>query len=173
MRWLCLGQENAKIFGEPCEHVQTLQGSYWWFLCSASVNVRLWRLGEYRNNDTQLPHLIDPDWIISQLGMTVVSIGHKRTKGWATIDLAKVNFYCWTHGTLTRVNIVIDIWYKTKKVCNGWLQVLLHYANSALHPHPPQFSSPLLSSPLLSSPPLSSPPLSCFRCHSSSTFKYV
>jgi hypothetical protein len=28
MRWLCLGQENAKIFGEPCEHVQTLQGSY-------------------------------------------------------------------------------------------------------------------------------------------------
>ncbi|KAG2740145.1 hypothetical protein P692DRAFT_20881200 [Suillus brevipes Sb2] len=59
-----------------------------------SVNVRLWRLGEYRNNDTQLPHLIDPDWIISQLGMTVVSIGHKRTKAWATIDLAKVNFYC-------------------------------------------------------------------------------
>lgn len=61
------------------------------FFHSASIKVQLWKLGEYRN-ETQLPYLIDPDWIISQLGMSVVSIGRERTKVWATVDLAKVSF---------------------------------------------------------------------------------
>lgn len=59
-------------------------------MASASVNVHLWELGEYRDQDTQLPPLINPEWIYSQLALTTVSIGESRQKVWATIDLAKV-----------------------------------------------------------------------------------
>lgn len=59
-------------------------------LPSYSADVRLWKLGEYTDQETQLPLLIDPDWIVGQLGMTTVSIGKDRTKVWATIDLSKV-----------------------------------------------------------------------------------
>ena len=57
---------------------------------SEAVNVRLWELGEYRDHDARLPHLIDPRWINGQLARTTVSIGSTRTKVWATVDLAKV-----------------------------------------------------------------------------------
>jgi hypothetical protein len=57
---------------------------------SANVNVRLWDLGEYQDQDASLPAFIDPDWIKGHLAMTTVSIGQSRTKVWATIDLAKV-----------------------------------------------------------------------------------
>ncbi|KAG1774332.1 hypothetical protein EV702DRAFT_1047887 [Suillus placidus] len=52
-----------------------------------SADVRLWQLGEYKSRETQLPSLINPDWIVGHLGMTTVSIGKDRTKVWATIDL--------------------------------------------------------------------------------------
>jgi hypothetical protein len=58
---------------------------------SADVNVHLWDLGEYQDQDAAgFPAFIDPDWIKGQLAMTTVSIGQNRTKVWATIDLAKV-----------------------------------------------------------------------------------
>ncbi|KAF8834357.1 hypothetical protein BDN67DRAFT_1016592 [Paxillus ammoniavirescens] len=41
----------------------------------ASVNVRLWELGEFRGQESQLPELIELDWLHSLLGMAVVSIG--------------------------------------------------------------------------------------------------
>jgi hypothetical protein len=59
-------------------------------LFSASVNVRLWELGEYQGQETTLPHLIDPGWIKGYLARTTVSIGQDRLKVWATVDLAKV-----------------------------------------------------------------------------------
>jgi hypothetical protein len=62
-------------------------------LTSASVDVRLWELGEYLGCDTQIPSLIDLDWIHSQLAMATVAIGTSRQKVWATIDLAKVSFH--------------------------------------------------------------------------------
>lgn len=40
--------------------------------------------------DTQLPQLIDLDWLRCLLGMTVISIGKERRKVWATVDLSKV-----------------------------------------------------------------------------------
>ncbi|KAG2066534.1 hypothetical protein BDR04DRAFT_1121077 [Suillus decipiens] len=46
--------------------------------------------GEYCDRDTQLPLLIDPDWIVGQLGMTTVSLGDSRTKVWASIEIVKV-----------------------------------------------------------------------------------
>ncbi|KIK79290.1 hypothetical protein PAXRUDRAFT_769942, partial [Paxillus rubicundulus Ve08.2h10] len=55
-----------------------------------SVDVRLWELGEYVGPDSQLPQLIDLDWMQSLLGRTTVSLGDDRRKAWATIDLAKV-----------------------------------------------------------------------------------
>jgi hypothetical protein len=54
------------------------------------VNIQLWDLGEYHSCDSQLPPLINLDWIQGQLAMTMVSIGPERHKVWATIDLAKV-----------------------------------------------------------------------------------
>lgn len=54
------------------------------------MDVRLWELGEYLDRDTQLPHLIDPDWVTGQLAMMTVSIGESKTKVWATIDISKV-----------------------------------------------------------------------------------
>lgn len=51
-------------------------------LPSYSADVRLWQLGEYKSRETQLPSLINPDWIIGHLGMTTVSIGKDRTKVW-------------------------------------------------------------------------------------------
>ncbi|KAG0701855.1 hypothetical protein DFH29DRAFT_999846 [Suillus ampliporus] len=50
-----------------------------------SVDICLWELGEYIDQDTQLPALIDLDWITGQVAMTTVSIGDTRTKVWATI----------------------------------------------------------------------------------------
>ncbi|KAG2351109.1 hypothetical protein BDR07DRAFT_1502581, partial [Suillus spraguei] len=60
-----------------------------WVKFTESVSVRLWTLGEYLEDEVQLPHLIDPDWINGQLAMTVF-IGVEKTKVWATINLAKV-----------------------------------------------------------------------------------
>ncbi|KAG0700531.1 hypothetical protein DFH29DRAFT_1001034 [Suillus ampliporus] len=54
------------------------------------VDVRLWELGEYLDRDTQLPHLIDPDWVTGQLAMMTVSVSESKTKVWATIDISKV-----------------------------------------------------------------------------------
>ncbi|KAG1769495.1 hypothetical protein EV702DRAFT_1202903 [Suillus placidus] len=54
-------------------------------------DVRLWQLGEYKSRETQLPSLINPDWIVGHLGMTTVSIGKDRTKVWATIDLKVID----------------------------------------------------------------------------------
>ncbi|KAG1732954.1 hypothetical protein EDB19DRAFT_1831114 [Suillus lakei] len=56
----------------------------------AHADVHLWVLGEYCDHDTQLPLLIDPDWIVRQLGMTTVSLGDSRTKVWASIEIVKV-----------------------------------------------------------------------------------
>ncbi|KAG1723042.1 hypothetical protein EDB19DRAFT_1916289 [Suillus lakei] len=55
----------------------------------STVDVRLWELGEYQNHDTQLPELINPDWIVGQLAMTTVSIGENKIKAWASINLSK------------------------------------------------------------------------------------
>jgi hypothetical protein len=57
---------------------------------SERANVHLWVLGEYYDRDTQLPLLIDPDWIVGQLGMTTVSLGDNRIKVWASIEISKV-----------------------------------------------------------------------------------
>lgn len=54
------------------------------------MSVRLWTLGEYLEDEVQLPRLIDPDWINGQLAMTTVSVSVEKTKVWATINLAKV-----------------------------------------------------------------------------------
>jgi hypothetical protein len=54
------------------------------------VNVHLWELAEYQDQDAGLPAFIDPEWIKGQVAMTTVSIGENRTKVWATVDLAKV-----------------------------------------------------------------------------------
>jgi len=54
---------------------------------SASVDTHLWELGEYIDEDTQLPTFIDLDWITGRLAMTTVSLGDARTKVWATILL--------------------------------------------------------------------------------------
>ena len=59
-------------------------------MLSQLVNVHLWEIGEYEVHDGRFLALIDPDWIQGQLAFTMVSIGHSRTKAWATIDLAKV-----------------------------------------------------------------------------------
>ncbi|KAG1718461.1 hypothetical protein EDB19DRAFT_1920545 [Suillus lakei] len=55
----------------------------------STVDVRLWELGEYQNRNTQLPELINPDWIVGQLAMTTVSIGENKIKAWASINLSK------------------------------------------------------------------------------------
>jgi hypothetical protein len=60
------------------------------YVSSATVNVRLWELGEYRNYDASYPALIDPDWINGQLALTTVCIGKDKSKAWATVNLAKV-----------------------------------------------------------------------------------
>jgi hypothetical protein len=57
---------------------------------SADVNVCLWDLGEYQDDDAAFPAFINPDWIKGHLAMSTVSIGQSRIKVWATIDLAKV-----------------------------------------------------------------------------------
>jgi hypothetical protein len=57
---------------------------------SQSVNVRLWKLGEYLSPETGVPSLIDPAWIKGQLALTTVSIGCNKMKLWAIVDLAKV-----------------------------------------------------------------------------------
>jgi len=57
---------------------------------STEVNVRLWDLGEYQERLADSPPLIDPDWIKGHLAISTVSIGHNRTKVWATVDLVKV-----------------------------------------------------------------------------------
>ncbi|KAG1719169.1 uncharacterized protein EDB91DRAFT_1089485 [Suillus paluster] len=44
------------------------------------VDVYLWELGEYLDHDTQLPHLIDPDWVMGQLAMMTVSVSKSKTK---------------------------------------------------------------------------------------------
>lgn len=54
------------------------------------ISVFVWELGEYWDCDCQLLLLIEPDWIVSQLGMTTISIGENNTKVWATINLSKV-----------------------------------------------------------------------------------
>lgn len=53
------------------------------------MSVRLWELEEYWGTETQLPGLIDLDWIHGHLARTIVSVGPDRVKVWATIDLAK------------------------------------------------------------------------------------
>lgn len=45
----------------------------------------MWELGEYINKDTQLPALIDLDWITGRLAMAMVSVSDAQTKVWATI----------------------------------------------------------------------------------------
>lgn len=86
------GGESANKFGVICKLTIVLS-----FISDAlihspsySADLRLWKLGEYTSQETQLPHLIDPDWIFCQLGMTTVSIGEDKTKIWATVDLSKV-----------------------------------------------------------------------------------
>lgn len=66
-----------------CTHLQVKNTIF----SAESVSVQLWTLGEYIEDETQLPRLIDPDWINSQLAMTTVSVGVKKTKVWVTIDL--------------------------------------------------------------------------------------
>ncbi|KAG1780388.1 hypothetical protein EV702DRAFT_1043207 [Suillus placidus] len=61
------------------------------------ANVHLWVLGEYNDHDTQLPLLIDPDWIVGQLGMTTVSLGDNRMKVWALIEIVKVSILRFIH----------------------------------------------------------------------------
>ncbi|KAG1790943.1 uncharacterized protein HD556DRAFT_1445718 [Suillus plorans] len=61
-----------------------------WNKFAESVSVQLWTLGEYLEDEVQLPRLIDPDWINGQLAMTTVSVSVEKTKVWATINLAKV-----------------------------------------------------------------------------------
>ena len=57
---------------------------------SPALGVRLWELGEYQTLESQLPSLVDLDWISNLLALTVVSVGEDRRKVWATVDLAKV-----------------------------------------------------------------------------------
>ena len=57
---------------------------------SPALGVRLWELGEYQTLESQLPSLVDLDWIGNLLALTVVSVGEDRRKVWATVDLAKV-----------------------------------------------------------------------------------
>ena len=48
------------------------------------------QLGEYQTLESQLPSLVDLDWIGNLLALTVVSVREDRRKVWATVDLAKV-----------------------------------------------------------------------------------
>jgi len=59
-------------------------------ILSHLINVRLWEIEEYEVHNADFPALIDPEWIQGQLALTTVSIGHSKTKVWATINLAKV-----------------------------------------------------------------------------------
>jgi len=63
--------------------------------------VRLWQLGEYQTQESQLPSLIDLDWICNLVALTVVSVGEDGHKVWAMVDLAKVRsvtiLYCVEH----------------------------------------------------------------------------
>ena len=52
--------------------------------------MRLWELGEYQTLESQLPSLVDLDWIGNLLALMVVSVGEDWRKVWATVDLAKV-----------------------------------------------------------------------------------
>jgi hypothetical protein len=84
---------NQLIHGITCKLRFTVQlGESLLTFHSSAVDVRLWELGEYQDRDSQLPLLIDPDWIIGQLAMTTVSVGEDKIKVWASIDLAKVRF---------------------------------------------------------------------------------
>lgn len=86
------GGGSVNKFGVICESTKLLSSTSNTdiHLPSYSADLRLWKLGEYTGQETQLPCLIDLDWIFGQLGMTTVSIGEDRTKVWATIDLSKV-----------------------------------------------------------------------------------
>jgi hypothetical protein len=87
------GAVNQLIHGITCKLRFTVQlGESLLTFHSSAVDVRLWELGEYQDRDSQLPLLIDPDWIIGQLAMTTVSVGEDKIKVWASIDLAKVRF---------------------------------------------------------------------------------
>jgi hypothetical protein len=87
------GAGNATTYGTICESRACFLLTSFTSCCltsSAEVNVHLWELAEYQDQDAGLPAFIDPEWIKGQVAMTTVSIGENRTKVWATVDLAKV-----------------------------------------------------------------------------------
>jgi hypothetical protein len=55
------------------------------------VDVRLWKIAEYHDQESRLPGLIDPEWIHGHVALTTVSLFEGDQKAWATIDLAKVS----------------------------------------------------------------------------------
>ncbi|KIN93527.1 hypothetical protein M404DRAFT_36018 [Pisolithus tinctorius Marx 270] len=55
----------------------------------STLGVRLWELGEYQEQESPLPSLVDLDWIKNLVAMTIVTLGENQQKVWATVDLAK------------------------------------------------------------------------------------
>lgn len=93
--------------------------------------MRLWELGEYRDRDTQLPPLINPDWIVGQLAMTTVSLGASRTKVWASIEIIKVSVFLGLCSTQS------NIWLQYSN--NGTIRPGVHQDRTKYYWHPSQW----------------------------------
>jgi hypothetical protein len=64
------GGESVKEFRMICElNTIFLRLEINILLPSYSADVRLWQLGEYKDQETRLPPLINPDWIVGHPGL--------------------------------------------------------------------------------------------------------